>query len=193
MPGAHKSARLVRSCPRPSQQLPSMLASRARQRLLLSRSCVASSPSLSRRGPATTWSRFSFSLLYGGWNLYDPGTPGGRLSMLAFSRAGLLAALFALFLVPAASVLAATPDKPSQRDDLADAAIRLEGQIKQDAGTIAKPLATLEREADDAFRRNDYRAGTQALGQTVTLAPHNATNWLRLARAIRQIWPATTQ
>src|SRR5690349_20278090 len=134
MPGAHKSASLVRSCPRPSQQLPSVLASRARQRLLLSRSCVASSPSLSRRGAATTRSRFTFTLVQGGWKLHDPGSPGGRHSMHVFARAGLLAALFALFLVPAASVLAAIPDKPFQRDDLADAAIRLEGQIKQDAG-----------------------------------------------------------
>jgi alpha-2-macroglobulin len=111
--------------------------------------------------------------------------------MHAFARAGLWAALLALFaLFPGASVLAAIPDKPFQRDDLADAALRLEAQIKQDAGTIAKPLATLEREADDAFRRSDYRAGMQALGQMVTLAPQNATNWLRLARAIRQVWPA---
>src|SRR5580704_11831004 len=114
--------------------------------------------------------------------------------MHSFARAGLTAALFALFsllFVPAVS--AAAPDKPFQRDDLADAAIRLEAQIKQDAGTIAKPLATLQREADDAFRRNDYRAGMQALGQIVTLGPQNAANWLRLARAIRQVWPADGQ
>src|ERR1700722_4149681 len=114
--------------------------------------------------------------------------------MHSFARAGLTAALFALFsLLYVPAVSAAAPDKLFQRDDLADAAIRLEGQIKQDAGTIAKPMATLEREANDAFGRSDYRAGMQALGQAVTLAPQNAANWLRLARAIRQIWPTSVE
>ncbi len=111
--------------------------------------------------------------------------------MHAFARAGLLAALFAFFLVPAASTVAATPDKPFQRDDLADAAIRLEAQIKKDSGTVAKPVATLEREADTAFQRHDYRVGMQALGQLVTVAPHNAAYWLRLARTIREVWAPT--
>ncbi|HLH90695.1 MAG TPA: alpha-2-macroglobulin [Xanthobacteraceae bacterium] len=113
--------------------------------------------------------------------------------MVAILRAGLLAALLSLLLVPLVSAATTSPapfPKPFQRDDLADAAIRLEGQIKQDAGTIAKPLAALERQADDAFGRNDYRAALAALGQAVTLDPQNTADWLRLAHAIRRIWPA---
>src|SRR5262249_59033419 len=63
-----------------------------------------------------------------GW-MARPRTPGGRSSMHAFVRAGLMAALFALF-----HTLAFAADKPFHRDDLADSAIRLEAQIKKDAG-----------------------------------------------------------
>src|SRR5438552_1902674 len=62
--------------------------------------------------------------------------------MRAFFRAGFIAALATLV-----SFSAIAAEKPFQRDDLADAAIKLEGQIKQDAGTVAKPVATLLREA----------------------------------------------
>ena len=103
--------------------------------------------------------------------------------MHAFARAGLAAALFALF-----PVFALAADKPFQRDDLADSAIRLEAQIKNDAGTVVKPAATLRREVDTAFQRSDYRLGMQLLGQIVATNPDDAGSWLRLARAIRQIW-----
>jgi uncharacterized protein YfaS (alpha-2-macroglobulin family) len=105
--------------------------------------------------------------------------------MRALFRAGTLAALVAL-----ASFSAVAADKPFQRDDLADAAIKLEGQIKQDAGAVAKPVATLRREADAAFERRDYRAGMQILGQIVAAGPNEAANWLRLARSILQIRPS---
>ena len=48
-------------------------------------------------------------------------------------RAGLAAALVALAVIPA---LAA--DKPFKRADLDDAAIKLEAQIKSDAGAVTK-------------------------------------------------------
>ena len=108
--------------------------------------------------------------------------------MLALARAGLAAAFFALFAIPA-SVAAFAADKPFQRDDLADSAIRLEAQIKKDAGAVVKPVATLRREADAAFQRSDNRAGMVLLGQIVAAAPDDASSWLRLARLIRQIWP----
>src|SRR5262249_26414519 len=81
-------------------------------------------------------------------------------------------------------------DKPFQRDDLADAAIKLEAQIKSDAGVVTKPAATLRRDADAAFQRNDVRTGMQLLVQIVAVTPEDAGNWLRLARSILQIWPA---
>jgi alpha-2-macroglobulin len=105
--------------------------------------------------------------------------------MLASARAGVLAALVTL-----ASAAAFAADKPFQRDELADSAIKLEAQIKTEAGSVAKPLATLRRDADAALERRDFRAATQTLGQIVTVAPNEAGNWLRLGRAITQIAPA---
>ncbi len=110
--------------------------------------------------------------------------------MLTLLRTGLIAALVLISSLSASSLSAFAADKPYHRDDLADAAVRLEGQIKADAGPVGKPLATLRREADAAFARNDQRSGMQLLGQIVAVAPADSANWLRLARTILQIRPA---
>jgi len=107
--------------------------------------------------------------------------------MLARLRAGIFTVLLSLSFIAVGSAFAA--DKPFQRDDLADSAIRLEALIKKDAGSVTVPLATLRREADAAFQRNDGRTGMQLLGQIVTVAPDDAANWLRLARTILQVRP----
>ena len=104
--------------------------------------------------------------------------------MLALVRAACAAALILPLSVP---VFAA--DKPFKRDDLADAAIKLEAQIKAEAGQVAKPAAALRREADAAFRRNDVPSGLQILGQIAAVAPADSANWLRLAKAVLQIRP----
>ncbi|MGA7488913.1 MAG: alpha-2-macroglobulin, partial [Xanthobacteraceae bacterium] len=104
--------------------------------------------------------------------------------MLAFVRAACAAALVALL-----SISAFAADKPFQRGDLADAAFKLEAQIKAGAGQVAKPAAALRREADAAFQRNDFRSGMQILGQIVAVAPGDSANWLRLAKAVLQIRP----
>ena len=85
--------------------------------------------------------------------------------MIAFVRAALAAALVLILSVPASAA-----DKPFKRDDLADAAIKLEAQIKSEAGQVTKPAAALRREADAAFQRNDFRSGMQILGQIVAVA-----------------------
>src|ERR1700730_16744866 len=102
--------------------------------------------------------------------------------MLTQLASGLAAALVCL-----SSYSAFSADKPYHRDDLADAAIRLEGQIKADAGPVAKPLAALRRDADAAFARNDQKSGVRVLGQIVAVAPRGTANWLRLSRAILQM------
>jgi uncharacterized protein YfaS (alpha-2-macroglobulin family) len=102
--------------------------------------------------------------------------------MIALVRAALAAAL--LILIPAVSPAA---DKAFKRDDLADAAIKLEAQIKAEAGQVSRPAATLRREADAAFARNDIRSGMQMLGQIVAVAPDDSAAWLRLARAVLQL------
>jgi alpha-2-macroglobulin len=104
--------------------------------------------------------------------------------MLACVRAGLAAALM-MFV----SFAATAADKPFQRSDLADSAVRLETQIKTESGQVAKPVATLRSEAEAAFAKRDFRAGMQTLAQIVSVAPREAGNWLRLSRAILQIRP----
>ena len=108
--------------------------------------------------------------------------------MFTSARAGLAAALIALAILPA-SISALAADKAFKRGDLDDAAIKLEAQIKNDAGTVTKPAAALRRDADAAFQKNDFRTGMTVLGQLVTVAPTDASNWLRLARTVLQIRP----
>ncbi len=83
------------------------------------------------------------------------------------------------FTVCAALVLglvsAQAADKAFKRDDLADAAIRLEAQIKTEAGIINKSAAALKSDTDAAIKRNDLRGAMQLAGQTVAVAPDDAT------------------
>jgi hypothetical protein len=89
-------------------------------------------------------------------------------------------------------ISAQAADKAFKRDDLADAAIKLEAQIKSEAGPVSKSAATLRNDADAAFRRNDFRSGLQILGQIAATAPDDSGNWLRLARTIFQIKTANS-
>jgi uncharacterized protein YfaS (alpha-2-macroglobulin family) len=104
--------------------------------------------------------------------------------MLRFVRAGLAAAFLAFAM--SSSVAA---DKPLKQGALDEAAVKLEAQIKSDAGTVTKPPAALKRDADAAFQKNDFRSGMLVLGQLVAVAPDDASSWLRLARTILQIKP----
>jgi len=72
--------------------------------------------------------------------------------MLRFVRAGLAAAFLALVLSPATAA-----EKLFKQSSLDEAAIKLEAQIKSDAGTVAKPPAALRRDIDAAFQKNDFR------------------------------------
>jgi uncharacterized protein YfaS (alpha-2-macroglobulin family) len=98
------------------------------------------------------------------------------------------------FTLAAALVLGLTAvhaaDKAYRRDELADQAIRLETQIKTEAGAVSKTAQQLKADIDTAFRRNDFRAGLQLLGQVAAVAPNDSGNWLKLARTIFQIRPA---
>src|SRR5581483_6503781 len=110
--------------------------------------------------------------------------------MMALVRVGLVAALVTIASVFVSSTAAFAVSKAYERTELAEALIKLEAQIKNDAGQVTKPLAQLRREADQAFQRNDVRNGLVLLGQIASVAPNDSANWLRLARAILQIRPA---
>src|ERR1700719_2999093 len=107
--------------------------------------------------------------------------------MIGLVRAATLCAAMVLGLVTAQAA-----DKAFKRDDLTDSAIKLEAQIKAEAGPVAKSGATLRTDADSAFRRNDFRTGLQILGQIAATTPEDSGNWLKLARTIFQIRPSTT-
>ena len=47
----------------------------------------------------------------------------------------------------------------------------------------------MRREADAAFARNDFRTGLQILGQITVVAPEDASNWLRIGKAVLSIRP----
>lgn len=104
--------------------------------------------------------------------------------MRMFVRAGLAAALLAL-----ASLTAFAQEKAFTRSDLDAASLKLEEQIKADAGAVTKPVAQLRKDADTAFQKNDFRTGMVVLGQMIAAAPNEAQSWLRLARTLRQIKP----
>jgi uncharacterized protein YfaS (alpha-2-macroglobulin family) len=104
--------------------------------------------------------------------------------MRCLVRAGFAAALAAFVFLPAFAA-----DKAFKQSGLDEAAIKLEAQIKSDAGNAGKPAPTLRRDADAAFQKNDFRAGMLVLGQLVAAAPDDATSWLRLSRAVLQIKP----
>ena len=104
--------------------------------------------------------------------------------MIGLIRAAALCATLALGLVSAQAA-----DKAFKRDDLQDSAVKLEAQIKSEAGAVAKSNATLKTDADAAFKRSDFRTGLQILGQIAATTPDDSGNWLRLARTIFQIWP----
>ena len=107
--------------------------------------------------------------------------------MCAPFRVGLIAALATLASISFGSISASAADKAYHRADLDEAAIKLQAEIKNDAGQPGKPLAQLRRDADAAFQKNDVRNGIVILGQIIALAPDDSANWLRLSRAIQQI------
>jgi len=107
--------------------------------------------------------------------------------MIGLVRAAAVCATLALGLVTAQAA-----EKAFKRDDLSDSAIKLEAQIRSEAGPVAKPSTTLRSDADAAFKRNDFRAGLQILGEIAATAPEDSSNWLRLARTIFQIRPSNS-
>src|SRR5689334_7800778 len=107
--------------------------------------------------------------------------------MIGLVRAAAFCATLALGLNSAVAA-----DKAFRRDDLADSAIKLEAEIKKEAGPVAKTTATLKTDADAAFKRNDFRSGLDLLGKIAATAPEDSGNWLRVARTIFQIRPANS-
>src|SRR5438034_10275971 len=95
--------------------------------------------------------------------------------MIGLVRAAALCATLALGLTAAGAA-----DKAFKRDELADSAVKLEAQIKSEAGPVGKSSATLRNDADAAFRPPDLRGGFQILGQVAATTPEDRGHWPKL-------------
>ena len=107
--------------------------------------------------------------------------------MFTWFRAGLFAALIVFVTTPSPAA-----EKTFQDDALADAAISLEADLKDEAGTVTKPPAKLKQEAEALFKSQDLAGAANIYVQIVTVAPNDGTAWRRLA----DIWlliPATEE
>lgn len=107
--------------------------------------------------------------------------------MPTWFRAGLFAALFVF--VTTSSPAA---EKTFQDDALDDAAITLEAELKEEAGTVEKPLVKLKQEAGALVKKGDLEGAANVYVQIVTVAPDDAAAWRRLADIWLQI-PATEE
>jgi alpha-2-macroglobulin len=107
--------------------------------------------------------------------------------MFTWLRAGLFAALIVFVTTPSPAA-----EKPFQDAALADAAISLEADLKDEAGTVTKPPAKLKQEAEALFKSQDLAGAANIYVQIVTVAPNDGNSWRRLA----DIWlliPATEE
>ena len=107
--------------------------------------------------------------------------------MFTWFRAGLFAALFVFVATPSPAA-----QKTFQDEALDDAAITLEADLKDEAGTVAKPVAKLKQEAEALFKSQDLAGAANIYVQIVTVAPNDTKAWRRLA----DIWlliPATEE
>ncbi|ODS01688.1 alpha-2-macroglobulin [Methyloceanibacter superfactus] len=96
--------------------------------------------------------------------------------MVAWFRAGLAAALLCFV-----SAHASAADKTFQDDALADAAITLEDNLKNESGTVELPVAKLKEQAAVQLRRLDLESAAFTYGQIVAVSPDDSLAWRRLA------------
>jgi uncharacterized protein YfaS (alpha-2-macroglobulin family) len=96
--------------------------------------------------------------------------------MFAWFRAGLVAALFVVVTTPTQAA-----QKTFQDDALDDAAITLEADLKDEAGTVEKPVIKLKQEGDALIRGQDLAGAADVYVQIVTVTPNDAKAWRRLA------------
>ena len=81
--------------------------------------------------------------------------------MPAWFRAGLVAALFVFAAAPLSPVQSA--EKTFQDAALDDAAIKLEAELKEEAGTVEKPVIALKKDADAALKKGDLDTAADTL------------------------------
>jgi alpha-2-macroglobulin len=107
--------------------------------------------------------------------------------MVAWFRASVVAALFVFVAAPTFAA-----EKTFQDPSLDDAAITLQADLKDEAGTVTKTVPQLKKDADAAIKKADLDTAAAIYTQIVTVAPNDGQAWRRLA----DIWlriPATEE
>ena len=99
--------------------------------------------------------------------------------MFAWFRASLAAALLVIVVTP---TLAA--EKTFQDPALDEAAITLEAELKEEAGTVEKPVAKVKKEAEALLLAQDLQGAAKVFTQIVTVAPDDTAAW----RALANVW-----
>src|SRR5262249_13696066 len=72
-------------------------------------------------------------------------------------------------------------EKSFQDATLDDDVIKLEADLKDEAGTVEKPLIALKKDADAAIEKDDLETAANIYVQVVTVAPNDVQVWRRLA------------
>ena len=101
--------------------------------------------------------------------------------MVVWFRTGFAAVLFACV-----SLSAFAADKTYQDDALDEAAITLSADLKNESGTIERPVPMLKEQAAAQLRKQHLGNAAFIYGQIVTAAPNDSAAWRRLA----DIWLA---
>lgn len=101
--------------------------------------------------------------------------------MVAWFRTGFAAVLFACV-----SLSAFAADKTYQDEALDEAAIALSADLKNESGTVERPVPMLKERAAAQLRKQQLGNAAFLYGQIVTAAPNDSVAWRRLA----DIWLA---
>src|SRR4029078_8596696 len=114
-----------------------------------------------------------------------PRAGSGRNSMLVALRAGLIAALCFVAFTPASSA-----DKTFKNSSLDNATITLMADVKDEAGTVEKPVIALKKDADTDLKQATLEGSVDIYTQIVAVAPDDGQAWRRLANILIAIPPA---
>lgn len=99
--------------------------------------------------------------------------------MYAWFRASLAAALFVILATP----IQAT-EKTFTDELLDDAAVTLEYELKEEAGTVEQPVVKLKQQGEALLKKHDLQAAADNYVKIVSVAPDDSAAWRKLA----EIW-----
>jgi hypothetical protein len=104
--------------------------------------------------------------------------------MLVALRAGLIAALCFVAFTPAFSA-----EKSFKNSSLDNAVITLMADVKDEAGTVEKPVIALKKDADADLKSGNLEGAVDIYTQIVAVAPDDGQAWRRLANILIAIPP----